>query len=61
MSEQRFFFMKLLIGQQHYLMILYTVKSKGSRTEFFTAFLPTPSTGPRLNYVVETVSHNNAN
>ena len=28
---------------------------------FFTAFLPTPSTGPRLNYVVETVSHNSAN
>jgi hypothetical protein len=39
----------------------YTVRSKGSRTEFFTAFLPTPSTGPWLNYVVETVSHKSAN
>jgi len=28
---------------------------------FFTAFLPMPSTGPRLNYVVETVSHKSAN
>ena len=35
----------------------HTVRSKGSRTEFFTAFLPTPSTGPKLDYVVETVSH----
>jgi hypothetical protein len=33
------------------------VQSKGSQTEFFTAFLPTPSTGLRLNYVIETVSH----
>jgi len=39
----------------------YTVRSKGSRTEFFTAFLPMPSTGPRLNYIVETVSHKSAN
>jgi len=39
----------------------YTLRSKGSRTEFFTAILPTPSTGPQLNYVVETVSHKSAN
>ena len=32
---------------------MYKVQSKGSRTEFFTAFLPTPSTGPPSNYVVE--------
>jgi hypothetical protein len=38
-----------------------TVRSKGYRTEFFTAFLPTPSTWPRLNYVAETVSHKSAN
>jgi hypothetical protein len=35
----------------------YTVRSKGSRTEFFTAFLPTTSNGLRFNHVVETVSH----
>jgi hypothetical protein len=35
---------------------MYTMRSRSSRTEFFTAFLPTPSTGPRLNYVVETAS-----
>jgi len=40
---------------------MYTVLFKDSRTEFFTAFLPTPSTGPRLNYVVETVSIKSAN
>jgi len=28
---------------------------------FFTAFLPMPFTGPRVNYVVETVSHKNSN
>jgi len=39
----------------------YTVRSKGSWTEFFTVFLPTPSAGPRMNYVVETVSHKSAN
>ena len=42
-------------------MCFYPVRSKGSRTEFFTAFLPLPSTGTRLNYVVETVSHKSAN
>jgi len=40
---------------------MYTVQSKDSRTEFFTAILPTPSTEPRLNYVVQTVSHKSAN
>ena len=39
----------------------YTVWSKGSRTKFFTTFLPTPSTGLRLNYIVEMVSHKSAN
>ena len=33
----------------------YTVRSRCSQTEFFTAFLPTSSIGPRLNYAVETV------
>jgi hypothetical protein len=33
-----------------------TQRSKGFRTEFFTEFLPTPSTGPRLNIPVETFS-----
>jgi hypothetical protein len=28
---------------------------------FFTTFLATPSTGPWLNYVVETISHKSAN
>jgi hypothetical protein len=51
-------------GNKHVLTwvgFTYTVRSKGSGTEFFTAFLPTPSTGPRLNYVVKTVSHTSAN
>jgi hypothetical protein len=39
----------------------YTVQSKYSQTEFLTAFLLTPSTGLRLNYVVETVPHKSAN
>jgi len=39
----------------------YTLRSKGSWTEFFYPFTTTPSTGPRLNYVVETVSHKSAN
>jgi len=39
----------------------YTVRSKVSHIEFFTTFLPTASTGPRLNYVIETVSHKSAN
>ena len=44
-----------------YHMKHYTVLSKGSRTEFFTAFLPKPPTGPRLNYVVEAISHKSTN
>jgi len=42
-------------------MEAYTVKSRVFRTEFFTAFLPMPFTGQRLNYVVETVSHKSTN
>jgi hypothetical protein len=42
-------------------LYMYTGRSKGSRTEFFTVFLATLSTGPRLNYVVETVSHKSSN
>jgi len=37
------------------------VQSIGSRTEIFTTFLSTPSAGPRLNYVVETIFHKSAN
>ena len=43
------------------ILIEYTVWSKVSRTEFFTTFLPMPSTRLWLNYVVKTVSHKSAN
>ena len=32
------------------------MRSRCFQAEFFTAFLPTPSNEPRLNYVVQTVS-----